>query len=110
MTSKNYNGWTNYETWLVALWMDNERGTYVDRCDAIEDIWEHQTDPDHSPTDRSDAARLLLADWLKDYVERMVPDGLPGFIGDLVNSALSECDYDEIADSWLSETEGYEHD
>jgi hypothetical protein len=23
-----YNGWSNYETWNVALWLDNEQGTY----------------------------------------------------------------------------------
>ena len=31
MTDKEYNGWTNYETWNVALWIDNERGTQNDR-------------------------------------------------------------------------------
>ena len=24
----SYNGWTNYETWAVALWIDNEQATY----------------------------------------------------------------------------------
>ena len=24
----SYNGWTNYETWNVALWMDNDEGSY----------------------------------------------------------------------------------
>ena len=24
-----YNGWTNYETWNVALWMDNDYGNYL---------------------------------------------------------------------------------
>ena len=24
----SYNGWTNYETWNVALWMDNDEPTY----------------------------------------------------------------------------------
>lgn len=26
----SYNGWTNYETWNVSLWLDNERSTYVE--------------------------------------------------------------------------------
>lgn len=25
---KTYNGWTNYETWNVALWIGNEEGSY----------------------------------------------------------------------------------
>lgn len=24
MTDNTYNGYTNYETWLVSLWLDNE--------------------------------------------------------------------------------------
>ncbi len=24
---KRYNGWTNYETWVTALWLDNDRAT-----------------------------------------------------------------------------------
>mgnify|MGYP003124253585 CR=1 FL=1 len=24
----SYNGWTNYETWNVALWMDNDEESY----------------------------------------------------------------------------------
>lgn len=26
---ENYNGWTNRDTWLVALWLDNDRENYI---------------------------------------------------------------------------------
>ena len=27
MNKNEYNGWYNYETWLVNLWMDNDQGS-----------------------------------------------------------------------------------
>jgi hypothetical protein len=28
MKDNTYNGWTNYETWNVALWMQNDKQLY----------------------------------------------------------------------------------
>ncbi len=28
LTDQTYNGWTNYETWNVALWLGNDEGLY----------------------------------------------------------------------------------
>jgi len=28
ITDKGYNGWTNYETWNVSLWIQNDPGLY----------------------------------------------------------------------------------
>jgi hypothetical protein len=46
LTDTEYNGWTNYETWNVALWLQNdvnlyylsrEMGNYVDTIDVLND-------------------------------------------------------------------------
>lgn len=33
-TESGYNGWTNYETWNVSLWIGNDEGLYEEarRC------------------------------------------------------------------------------
>ena len=45
LSDTEYNGWTNYETWNVALWIQNdegfyslarEAGNYEDFVDALE--------------------------------------------------------------------------
>ena len=46
LSDTEYNGWTNYETWNVALWLQNDEnlyylcrdiGNYVDTIDVLND-------------------------------------------------------------------------
>jgi hypothetical protein len=52
MTTTGYNGWRNYETWNVALWLQNDEGLYSllrgasdyrDLCHQLIDLGLHRT-------------------------------------------------------------------
>ena len=35
MSAQTYNGWANYETWNVTLWIGNDWGLYQLACDVV---------------------------------------------------------------------------
>lgn len=92
-----YNGWTNYETWLVNLWLD-EAGVYDYWLDAA---WRCvQAAEEDRPFTRMEIARMDLSDELKDDFE----DGAPaahGFYQDLITAGLAQVNWDEIAQSLI---------
>ena len=101
-----YNGWANYETWTVSLWLDNEEHSY--RYWRAE-VQRHRKDAQADPRVRAgtwtpdEAARFNLADQLKNEVTDGVPLCQAGMYSDLLHAALSEVDWLEIVDSWMSE-------
>ncbi len=102
MENKKYNGWTNYETWCVALWLDNDRGTAHYIATLAVSIYEAaQADAFFSKEDR---AALDLADRLKEEIEELNPLADQATLyADLINAALSEVNYYEIAQNLLTD-------
>lgn len=90
MTAKPYNGWTNYETWVVKLWMDNDEGAVNHFVELAEESIKRDPDGDIRE----------LAEQIKSEHEESIPE-LAGFAADLMNSAFSEVDWDAIAASLL---------
>ena len=89
MTRKEYNGWTNYETWCVNLWMGNGEGSQAYFSEMAEEAVKRNRDD-------MDRAKWELAESIKAYHEEALPD-VQGFAADLLGAALSEVDWDEIA-------------
>ena len=95
-----YNGWTNYETWLVKLWIDNDQGDQEYWLERATEAHEKHSQGDMSPVFR-------LSDELKSSFEDQACDlaGVTGFWVDLVGAALSNVDWREIAQSMLDDAE-----
>jgi len=82
-----YNGWTNYETWAVKLWIDNEQyqqELWLERAQACDG-------------DVSD-----LADELRDYHEEQMPE-CTGVYGDLMAAAIGSVNWREIAENLIED-------
>lgn len=83
MERREYNGWTNYETWLVNMWFG----------DVFADMQNEGQD--------------TSADALEAFVlEMLESDGqLPetGFAADIMNAALREVDWEDLASHYEAE-------
>lgn len=92
-----YNGWTNYETWCVNLWMDNERGDHDHwRARATELAAELAVTEEMLP--------YHIGDQIKEEFEESNPVADQASVwGDLMNAALSEVNWSEIAKHLLDE-------
>ena len=84
---QGYNGWKNYETWNVKLWLDNDQGTYnqvLELGEENEDVYD-------------------LAQAIKGFVDELMPDIEASMFLDLLSAALSEVDWHEIAEAVAEE-------
>ena len=102
-TSKTYNGWTNYETWNVALWIGNDQYTSSFwENEQAEECYREAVENGHCDErdDWTNDAANVLADRLKDHFEENMPK-VEGCYADLLGAALSEVNWHEIAQNYI---------
>jgi hypothetical protein len=95
-----YNGWTNRNTWLVALWIDNEQGSQEYVIEQARELLES------NDFDR-DSATSDLATWLQDYHDKIQEEqtGFTGVLANLLNTALAFVEWHEIAKHYIDDIE-----
>ena len=98
MNEQKYNGWTNYETWNCMLWIDNTEG---DR-----EFWDSRATKilQENSGERDESAKVLLEE-IRERIEASIPIEANSMYSDLLNAAISEINFYEIAESILSDTE-----
>lgn len=94
---RRHNGWTNYETWAVNLWMDNQQSTQnYWAAEAVASL--RQDDPVSHLAGRIREEHEAAASELMEPLN----DGC-GPLADLLNGALSEVNWHEIAQHWIDD-------
>lgn len=94
---KGYNGWANYETWAVALWMDQDSDYWNSEAQQVYDF----AKADKTFT-REERCAFDFADLAKEFHAENAPE-INGVYADLVNASLGEVRWYEIAKHYIDE-------
>lgn len=94
--SHRYNGWTNYETWVAALWIDNDEYNESQAREIVAENWD---------ADATWGAADALKEWAEGEFIDPVLEGShsASLAADLLRAAFGEVDWFEIAESYKPE-------
>lgn len=93
MSEHGYNGWSNWETWQINLWLDNEEPLYREKQRFLR------------------RSVYFDADRAREFCEEMFPEGTPDMQGDEKETPaqqMNRVNWDEIAEHFETEAKEYE--
>ena len=92
--SEEYNGWRNYETWVVNLWLTNDEVSYNYLYDLARET-----------PNKGELAEILKDDTEDRYYDLQDNSEVPGMFQDLLLRAINRVDWIEIAEHALEMVE-----
>ena len=97
-----YNGYSNYETWAVQLWIDNNESSSAYWRRLAEEVYNHQASEQTHFSKVEDAACILtekLRESYSDGMERVLSDAnaMGTVWTDLLNASVCAVNFGEIA-------------
>jgi len=99
MQKLEYNGWYNYETWNLKLWLDNDIDSIVqEKAKSLIKKYEGDHIEDTATElEKFGKAETDLADWLKEYTLDNMPELKASFYSDVLGASIREVNFQEIA-------------
>jgi hypothetical protein len=104
-----YQGWANFNTWGVALILDNDEGVQRYFFERARELAEEAPERTETYWSEKEYVEYMLGKEIKDQVEHAVDEALEGIdiefrrlmIAQLVQGALGEVDWYEIARHYI---------
>ena len=105
----SYNGWTNYETWLVNLHLTNTQASQEEWDAEAHAAWEVAREDLEAVSDVpfdddhvQDEAVVILGRMMRDTFDGDNCPEVEGFYGDLLRAAVSDVNWFEIAKHFIA--------
>lgn len=88
-----YNGYTNYCTWVTSLWIDNDQMLYDLVYELAVSIYD---------TYQNDYFVNSFANALKEFITEQLFEDAPttGLVADLLQHSINEIDWYNLAENW----------
>lgn len=98
MAEKTYNGWTNWETWVTNLWIN----------EGLLDQFEMGEQARHFAETDEESATYDMAAWIREQVENFIDEVLldrssASIVHEFVGGCMGEVNWMEIAGHYVDE-------
>lgn len=95
MADKKYDGWANYETWSIALFIDNDESIYNQKEEAKKRFLKENIEE----------APYNFSKWLEDFAYDFLDfENLNPMQQQMLKASFDEVDFIEIANTYLKES------